>query len=513
MYFNSLEFIFIFLPITLGIYFFINKLKNYRLMILWLIFASLFFYGWWNIKYLILIISSILINFIFAYILNSKQSKIILSLGILINLVILSYFKYANFFFDNINLLSGTNFKFEKIILPLGISFFTFQQITYLVDTYLKKINNHNIIKYFLFVTFFPQLIAGPIVHHKEMMPQFENGISKNFKLNNFLIGLSTFIIGLFKKVVIADNIALYSDPIFFASANGLILTFFEAWGGATAFMLQLYFDFSGYTDMALGIALLFGITLPINFASPFKSKNISDFWRCWHITLTRLIRNYIYLPISLNLTRFSMNKNLSSPIAFFLSIFFPTMIAFFLVGLWHGSGWNYIFFGLLNGSYIVIFNIWQNLRSKYLKYKIKDNFLLDLIKKLFVFSIVTFSFVLFRASDMSSAVEILKAMLGQNGIEIFDLFRIGKFATNPYEGILYIFILIGVIFYLPNTQDFIFNENKSSFNIENKFFNINKNIFIKWQPNALWGFIFALILIISIMFVSNTNEFLYFEF
>ena len=224
------------------------------------------------------------------------------------NLIILGYFKYANFFLENINILTGNNFTLTKIILPLGISFFTFQQITFLVDTYLKKVENFNITKYFLFVTFFPQLIAGPIVHHKEMMPQFENNLSKNFTINNFSIGLTTFVIGLFKKIVIADNIALYSDPIFFASANGLLLTFFEAWGGATAFMLQLYFDFSGYTDMALGIALLFGITLPINFASPFKSKNISEFWKYWHITLTRLIINYIYLPVSLNLSRYSLN-------------------------------------------------------------------------------------------------------------------------------------------------------------------------------------------------------------
>ncbi len=513
MYFNSFEFIFIFLPLTLAIYFLVSKLKSHRLMIYWLIFASLFFYGWWNFKYLILIIASILVNLFFANILNRKQSRIVLTAGILVNLIILGYFKYANFFLENINHLTGNNFTLTKIILPLGISFFTFQQITFLVDTYLKKVEKFNITKYFLFVTFFPQLIAGPIVHHKEMMPQFENNLTRNFTINNFSIGLTTFVIGLFKKIVIADNVALYSDPIFFASANGLLLTFFEAWGGATAFMLQLYFDFSGYTDMALGIALLFGITLPINFASPFKSKNISEFWKYWHITLTRLIRNYIYLPISLNLTRYSFNFSSNTTVTFIFSLVIPTMFAFFCVGLWHGAGWNYILFGLLNGFYIVIFNIWQNFSKNYLKLKFKNNFLLDLFKKLLVFTLVTFSFVLFRASDMSSASEILRAMLGFNGIQFFDIFRIGEFAINTYQGVFGIIILLAVIFYFPNTQDFIFNENRSSFNAENKMLRKNKNIFIKWKPQKIWGLIFALAFIFSIMLVSNTNEFLYFEF
>ena len=513
MYFNSFEFIFIFLPLTLIIYFLVSKLKSHRLMIFWLIFASLFFYGWWNFKYLTLIIVSILINLFFSSILIRKQSKIVLTIGILVNLIILGYFKYANFFLDSINNLTGTDFTLTKVILPLGISFFTFQQVTYLVDTYLKKVEKFNVTKYFLFVTFFPQLIAGPIVHHKEMMPQFENNLIKNFTINNFSIGLTTFVLGLFKKIVIADNIALYSDPIFFASSNGLMLTFFEAWGGAIAFMLQLYFDFSGYTDMALGIALLFGITLPINFASPFKSKNISEFWRCWHITLTRLIRNYIYLPVSLNLTRYSYSKSFGVTMTFFLSLVIPTTFAFFCVGLWHGAGWNYILFGLLNGFYIIIFNIWQNFSNNYLKLNLKNNFIFDLCKRLFVFALVTFSFVLFRASDLESANEILKAMLGFNGIQFFDIFRIGEFATNTYQGVFNIIILLTIIFYFPNTQDFVFNENKSAFNTENKLFKKNKNIFIKWKPQIIWGLGFALIFIFSIMFVSNTNEFLYFEF
>ena len=277
--------------------------------------------------------------------------------------------------------------------------------------------------------------------------------------------------------------------------------------------MLQLYFDFSGYTDMALGIALLFGITLPINFASPFKSKNISEFWKYWHITLTRLIRNYIYLPVSLNLSRYSLNFSSNTTVTFIFSLVIPTMFAFFCVGLWHGAGWNYILFGLLNGFYIVIFNIWQNFSKNYLRFKLKNNFFLDLFKKLLVFALVTFSFVLFRASDMGSATEILRAMLGFNGIQFFDIFRIGEFAVNTYQGIFSIIILLAIIFYFPNTQDFIFNENRSTFNAENKMLRKNKNIFVKWKPQKIWGLIFALAFIFSIMFVSNTNEFLYFEF
>jgi alginate O-acetyltransferase complex protein AlgI len=333
MLFNSYTFIFIFLPITLLVFFSIGGKGHHRIAIAWLVAASLFFYGWWNPAYLSLILGSILFNYAVGVALSNLQAqssashltkKIILSFGILVNLFLLAYFKYANFFVDNLNSLSGSNFHLQTIILPLAISFFTFQQITYLVDAYKGETREYNFLHYCLFVTFFPQLIAGPIVHHREMLPQFVKNTIYKFNHQHLAIGLTIFFIGLFKKVVLADGVAVYATPVFEAAEQGVMLTFFEAWAGALAYTFQLYFDFSGYSDMAIGIARMFGIRLPLNFNSPYKSVNIIEFWRRWHITLSRFLRDYLYIPLGGNRKgKFRRYINL--------------MITMLLGGLWHG--------------------------------------------------------------------------------------------------------------------------------------------------------------------------------
>ena len=299
MLFNSIEFILFFLPITLIIFFTIGILEYQRLAVLWLVSASLFFYGWWNPSYLWLLIFSMVFNYRMGVFLSAgKKSKALLAAGIAVNLGFMAYFKYTNFIVDNINLLVGGSYNVSYIILPLAISFFTFQQIAYLVDAYRNETREYSFLHYSLFVTFFPQLIAGPIVHHKEMLPQFEKRATYSLNLLNINKGLTIFIIGLFKKVVLADSIADYATPVFDAADAGLTISFFEAWGGAFAYSLQLYFDFSGYADMAIGIAFLFGISLPLNFSSPYKSKSIIDFWRRWHMTLSRFLKDYLYIPL-----------------------------------------------------------------------------------------------------------------------------------------------------------------------------------------------------------------------
>ena len=255
MLFNSYEFIFLFLPITLIIFHLIGKIGNYWFSIAWLVLASLFFYGWWNPAYLWLIVGSMLFNYGVGTMITSHPHKIFLTFGILINLILLGYFKYANFFVDNINIVLGNTFILETIILPLAISFFTFQQIAYLIDAYRGKTHETHFIQYALFVTFFPQLIAGPIVNHKEMMPQFiKNNLCK-LRMSHLSIGVTIFSIGLFKKLVLADGVAVYANPIFDAAEAAKTLSFFEAWSGSLAYTLQLYFDFSGYSDMAIGLA------------------------------------------------------------------------------------------------------------------------------------------------------------------------------------------------------------------------------------------------------------------
>jgi alginate O-acetyltransferase complex protein AlgI len=413
MLFNSYIFIFIFLPLTLFGFYTLNNRISYRSAIVWLVGASFVFYGWWNPAYLILIISSIVFNFIAGFYLtkeNKNQGKfsrrMVLILGIATNLLILGYFKYANFFIDNLNLLIDTNIIFYEIILPLGISFFTFQQITYLVDAYRNEVMEYSLLKYCLFVTFFPQLIAGPIVHHKNMMPQFTKTLKLQVPSKNIVIGFAIFSLGLFKKVILADGIAAYSSPVFIAAESGVLLTIAEAWSGALAYTFQLYFDFSGYSDMAVGLGRMFGIFLPINFSSPYKSISIVEFWRKWHITLSGVIRDYIWDPISLTMTRYAITNKYNATGLFILTIVIPVTFSFFWIGLWHGAGWSFVIFGLVHGFYIITYNLWTKIKFSYPKIKlIKSNKLARIIGWTLTFISVVFSWILFRAETFSGAL------------------------------------------------------------------------------------------------------------
>lgn len=344
MLFNSIQFIFIFLPITFFVYFYLNKKRLIQASKGFLVFSSLFFYSWWNVAYLPIILSSIFFNYIVGNSLNRGKYKFskksILIFGIVANIVLLGYFKYTDFLIDNLNYwVIADGIPNINLALPLAISFFTFQQIAYLVDSYRQETQEYDLLNYVLFVTFFPQLIAGPIVHHKEMMPQFVNTRNKVKNYKNIAMGLFIFSIGLFKKVVIADKFAVWATTGFDIVPT---LNLVEAWITSLSYTLQLYFDFSGYADMAIGIALLFNIRLPINFNSPYKALNIQDFWRRWHITLSRFMRDYIYIPLGgSRLGEFRIYANL--------------MATFVIGGLWHGAGWTFVFWGFLHGLALVI--------------------------------------------------------------------------------------------------------------------------------------------------------------
>jgi alginate O-acetyltransferase complex protein AlgI len=406
MLFNSYAFIFIFLPLTLLGFHVIGKRGHQRIAIAWLVGASLFFYGWWNPAYLGLMLFSILFNYIIGILLsrisNSKFSKKnILIIGIVVNLAVLGYFKYANFFVDNLNVLSGANFTLNQIILPLGISFFTFQQIAYLVDSYRGETREYNFLHYCLFVTFFPQLIAGPIVHHKEMMPQFNKSSIYSLSSKNLAIGLTIFIIGLFKKVVLADGISEYSFPVFDLAEAGIAVTFFEAWAGSLSWTLQYYFDFSGYSDMAIGLARMFGIRIALNFNSPYKSTSIIDYWRRWNITLSRFLRDYVYFPLGGNRKgAFKQKINL--------------MLTMLIGGLWHGASWTFVLWGGLNGILLIINSQYR----RYRKYKSgKGFFQRTLISWSLTFISAIVVRVLFCSTSIEGAINILTSMAGLNGI------------------------------------------------------------------------------------------------
>jgi len=323
------------------------------------------------------------------------SKKKLLTIGIIGNIGLLGYFKYADFFINNVNFVVGSKIPLLHLALPLAISFFTFQQIAYLVDSYRGETKEYDFLNYGVFVTFFPQLIAGPIVHHKEMMPQFANIRNKVINYRNIALGLFIFSIGLFKKVVIADTFAKWTT-IGFDKAE--ILTFFEAWATSLSYTFQLYFDFSGYTDMAIGAALLFNIKLPINFNSPYKATNIQDFWRRWHITLSRFLKDYIYIPLGGNKKgNFRTYNNL--------------MATFIIGGLWHGAGWTFIFWGFLHGAALLIHRIWNQL-----------GFGLNTIVAWFItFNFINISWVFFRAKEWEDAIKVLKGMSGMNGVVIGD--------------------------------------------------------------------------------------------
>lgn len=396
MLFNSYEFIFFFLPITFFVYFWLNKKRLTYASKAWMVLASLFFYSWWNIIYLPLILASILFNFTMGTSISLTESaerkkritrKALLSFGVVSNILLLGYFKYMDFFIANTNTALGINLNLMHIILPLGISFFTFTQIAYLVDAYRDEVKEMDYLNYTLFVTFFPHLLAGPILHHKEMMPQFDALKNKVINYKNISDGLFLFSIGLFKKVIIADTFAQWANAGF---ASTEVLNLFEAWATSLSYTFQLYFDFSGYTDMALGVALMFNIRLPINFNSPYKALNIQDFWRRWHITLSRFLRDYIYIPLG---------GNRNGEVRTYSNLF----SVFLIGGLWHGASWMFIIWGALHGIAITLHRAWQQMGLK----------MNTLLAWFITFNFINITWIFFRAKDWAQAKKILVAMFG----------------------------------------------------------------------------------------------------
>ena len=516
MLFNSYAFIFIFLPVTLLVFFSIGNKGHHRIAIAWLVAASLFFYGWWNPAYLSLILGSILFNYAVGVALSnssgSNLTKIILSFGILVNLFLLAYFKYANFFVDNLNSLSGSNFHLQTIILPLAISFFTFQQITYLVDAYKGETREYNFLHYCLFVTFFPQLIAGPIVHHREMLPQFIKNTIYKFNHQHLAIGLTIFFLGLFKKVVLADGVAVYATPVFDAAEQGVMLTFFEAWAGALAYTFQLYFDFSGYSDMAIGIARMFGILLPLNFNSPYKSVNIIEFWRRWHITLSRFLRDYLYIPLGGNRKgKFRRYINL--------------MITMLLGGLWHGAGWTFVMWGALHGIYLIINHVWRALRRAFGHDLNRSSWWGRSLSMLITFMAVVVAWVFFRAESFAGAINVLQGMSGINGFYLNAewLSQLGSLGVYLQElGIVFAPIAINfnkfwimsillvwfIAWFMPNTQQLLSRYEPAIYSGEIKGWKC-----LQWQPSRVWTLSIAMLATIAILSLTRISEFLYFNF
>jgi D-alanyl-lipoteichoic acid acyltransferase DltB (MBOAT superfamily) len=513
--FNSHAFIFLFLPLTLLVFFALGRFSA-KLAAGWLTAASLFFYGWWSPTYVVLLLVSILFNFtagsaIVRALAAPRLSKRLLTGAIIANLALLAYYKYANFFVSNWNAVTGAELGFAEVVLPLGISFFTFTQIAFLVDAYQGKVREYNLVHYGLFVTYFPHLIAGPILHHGEMMPQFARQEIYRPQYDLIAAGLTLFVLGLAKKVLIADGVAVHVAPVFDAPGAGVTLTMLEAWCGALAYTFQLYFDFSGYSDMAVGLSLLFGVRLPINFQSPYKAVNIIDFWRRWHMTLSRFLRDYLYVPLGGN--RKSRTRR-----------YINLLLTMLLGGLWHGAGWTFVLWGALHGVYLVINHGWREFRRRLGHNPHHSTPWGRRTGCLLTFIAVVVGWVLFRAPDVDTALQILRAMAGFNGIVLPEawlaksgglgatLLALGvDFGATPAlarTGVLnWIWILLLVVWLAPNTQQIMAAAKPALSALE------EAPTRLRWRVAAPWAAITLGLLLAVIVNLGRHSEFLYFQF
>lgn len=476
MLFNSYVFVLLFLPITVLGFYLLSSYAGYRGARLWLLVAALVFYGWWNPVYIWLLLASVTVNFGFGQLLlkKSARQKQYLLLGICANLFFLGYFKYANFFIANINAVAATDFPALDIILPLGISFFTLQQMAFLFDTYEGLTEEKSFLDYMLFTTFFPLLLSGPIVHHRDVLPQFQKADAGIFNDQRFAFALFVFAIGLFKKTVIADGLSATVAAGFDSQAA---LTATDAWITSFAYLLQVYFDFSGYSDMAVGIGLLLNIQLPINFKSPYKATSIIQFWQRWHITLTDFINTYVYMPLIRAHTSFS----------FYYSLW-VTVIAMAVVGFWHGASWNYVLFGVLQGLALVVNHLWR-------RYGFKISNAMGWLLTILWWH---YTLVIFRATSMDSSWRMLKALysgpLDWIGKDIYITLPAQQFI--PVELLTFVvFILFGALLaccvFLKNPH-----EHSETFAVNARYFLITLGC-----------------LLASLLLMNHVTEFIYFQF
>ena len=364
MVFTSFQFILVFLPLAFAGFVLAHRFGGWQWAINFLAVTSLVFYGMWGASLLLVLVVSIFFNYAAGHTIaglagNASLARNALLASIGANLGLLGYLKYTNFLIDIANQASGAGFAHHDTLVPVGVSFFTFIQIGFLIDAYNGQLIRHNLGRYIVFSAFFPCVTAGPLVLQKEMMEQLENPSFSALELRRVIVGLTMFGMGLFKKVVLADSIAPIANQVFDGAASGMAMDATTAWIGSVSYALQLYFDFSGYSDMAIGLGVIFGVKLPLNFDSPFKATNISDFWRRWHITMTRFFTNYIYSGLAMNGMRKGAMWQLGSVGRFVLVAAMPAIVTFLVAGVWHGSGWTYVIYGLMHGVAIAAFLAW----------------------------------------------------------------------------------------------------------------------------------------------------------
>lgn len=536
MLFNSGTFLLQFFPgVFLG-FLLLAGLGLQRFAGLWLTVASFVFYGSWATANVPLLIGSILFNYTLGGRLLRRPNRLLLGAGIFINVALLGYFKYTGFVVEVARDLTGAGWAMPSIVLPLAISFFTFQQIAYLVDANEGAVTEHGFGNYCLFITFFPHLVAGPITHHREMLSQFGDPDRFRPRWDFIALGTTMFLVGLFKKVMVADPFGAYATPVFDAAREGGV-QLLEAWGGALAYALQMYFDFSGYSDMAIGLSLLFGIMLPANFNSPYKARNVIEYWSRWHMTLTRFLTAYIYNPIVVAITRRRAAKGLPLPKrgrmtagTFAALVAMPTLVTMLISGVWHGAGWQFVIFGLLHGAFLIVAHGWR-------WWKVRRGRTLDsgsltsmVGSVLLTFLCVTVALVFFRAASVGAALDVLRGMAGLNGVTLPTPFerlpgfadvvgrfgiRIGNLPLFDAWLMLRIAVFLFVVWALPNSNQWL-RDYPTALGLRVVPSWLERYVpAARWRPTAAFGVPLGAVAIVTILYAISVapTEFLYFQF
>lgn len=519
MLFNSFLFLFGFLPLALVLTYAAGRIG--WLGKLTLTVLSLGFYAWWKPIHLPLLLGSIVFNYLVGdRIQRAREAerdgavKAWLIFGLLVDLAALGWFKYANFVADNLSAVTGADLHLAHIALPLAISFFTFQKIAYLIDSARGEAKKISFLDFALFAAFFPQLIAGPIVHFKEVVPQLQRRVFGRVDWRNLMVGLVIFAIGLFKKTVIADTLSSYANPIFEAGQAGHSFDLVTGWLAALTFTFQLYFDFSGYSDMAIGLARMFGVKLPLNFHSPLRASNIADYWRRWHMTLQRFIVAYIFQPLSLPLNRWAAMKGLRDWSAFAVGVGIPAFVTFVAVGIWHGAGWTFVMFGVLHAVYICINEAWIEWKKRRRRKLKKQGKVMAetgpvLMAAFHVITLlaVIYGNVVFRSTSVPDALSVWTGMSGLNG------FNVEALGTIDWGLAASLAVAVVLVFLMPNTQQ-IMGKFDPAYNWSEWRKTAKAPVMWTWKPNAA-GLAFAgVTLLLGILFIQRGRAiFLYFNF
>ena len=505
MPFNSYEFLVLFLPATFVAFAITQRFGGWSAAFAILAVASLVFYAQLSMQLLAVLLVSVISNYVIGSVLTrstqtGQPAHKLLIAAIVGNIFALGYFKYTNFFVDIANQVTGSGFDHFSIILPIGISFYTFIQIGYLLEAHGGRAKQTSIVKYTTFATFFPYITAGPLVAQKEIFDQMDNRTDSALDGRRIALGLTIFAMGLFKKVVFADSIAPYANLAFDGVAGGMMIDPVTAWTGSLAYTMQLYFDFSGYSDMAVGLGVIFGLKLPLNFNSPLKAISISDFWQRWHITMTRFFTNYVFSPMAMNGMRKAIQKNLPAFPRFVFAGGWPIVFTMLVAGIWHGSGWTFVFYGLLHGVAIAINNAWK--QFNFPRVPPAAGWFLTM-------AVVVSGLVIFRSADMATAGSILASMWG---VSLITGIGAGEVVTLYIAGAWQIIVPLGVIVLaMPNTQEILSRDWVSTDTKPQIMSRFTK--FVTWKPNAGWAFLVAGLLVLAFSNIGSDSSFLYYDF